>query len=706
MMKILSLLYNGCKKAILVVLMASFFAGSMFPLLSIGATAENTVKYGFHVEDDGTVTLNGKEFWGYGENYFQAFKGYHGGSTDAFLTSFSLLKDYNIPFVRLPLSGYGAEYYEQFEKDPEKAFLYMDRVLAKAAENRIGVIVDIMWTQVCDYVGEKRSEMGNIDSKTLEYAKKYTAAIVQRYVDHPAVWGWEIGNEYNLPADLCDPSFQQFVGTTEWETDGFDYYTSEELQLYYTEIAKEIRKYDDYRLITTGNGEMRSNAYGLYTGSQNMDPDTHLWALDWSVDSYDEFDFMNNYYTPDPLDCMCFHLQHGNENGYLLYDLGYFQNSDTDLADYFKAYADVAKKAGKAIFFGEFGDFSNMESDPDCVSNFRLVCQWIKEAGIQIGCAWHFGEPTTEGNHGEKLKILSEMNLGFRAEGKQDTDTYWDLVEDQIPEVEFDAPSIPENGIQLIRINMGGDLWAPQANKWGGPEKEGTAIDENGERVFLHHVLNDEGELEIVSTAVAGTHYFGNFFGTDDVLKPNTHYRVTAEIRFYGGDVAEVDNVLYMFSTAEAKKKPSLVINESENYVTYTYEFLTGDEIQDSCLVIGPSSRFGKEIIGHVNAGIQLYIRSCILEEYVPDETTVTDSSTSTTLPDTEQTAPKDETTTGSDTNKSSSPSSSQQNKDSESTEAPIVSAGGILGIVAVASATAIVITVVIVKKKKKSQRE
>ena len=55
----------------------------------------------------------------------------------------------------------------------------------------------------------------------------------------PGIWGWEIGNEYNLGADLCDRSFKNYLWPGAVNTNGFDYYTSAELQVFYREISEE-----------------------------------------------------------------------------------------------------------------------------------------------------------------------------------------------------------------------------------------------------------------------------------------------------------------------------------------------------------------------------------------------------------------------------------------------------------------------------------
>ena len=196
----------------------------------------------------------------------------------------------------MPLCGFYPTYYDLYDSDPELVFTYMDKVINEAEKNGIGIIASLMWWDpaIAAHVGEKRAYMGIEGSKTLEYAKNYTAAIVQRYADHPAIWGWEIGNEYNLNADLCDKNLKDFLwyqnapGMTYDNIDGYDYYTSAELNCFYTEIAKVIRRYDDYRMISTGNSEMRPFARALWEGSQKINS-KHLWNLKWDTDTYEEF---------------------------------------------------------------------------------------------------------------------------------------------------------------------------------------------------------------------------------------------------------------------------------------------------------------------------------------------------------------------------------------------------------------------------------
>ncbi|MBO4422282.1 MAG: cellulase family glycosylhydrolase [Clostridia bacterium] len=433
----------------------------LLPLTAAKGNDMEETRYGFHVEEDGTVTLAGEPFYGFGVNYFGAFARYvesESQSTKEYEAGLAGLASYNIPFIRIPLCAYYPSYYELFDSDPDRVFAYLDKVLDECVKKRIGVIGSLMWWDavIPAHVGEKRSDIGVTGSKTLEYAKNYTKAIVERYKDHPAIWGWEIGNEYNLDADLCDKEFKIWLwpegisGMPLENINGYDYFTSEELRTFYTEIAKVIREYDDYRMITTGNGEMRPFAYAVYKSSQKKSAD-HTWEMKWNGNTRKQFDQMNAYFTPDPIDTLCFHLQSGSSDGSRTYvtDLNMFGKTISS-EEYFRAYYETAKSLGKACYFGEFGDMLEMETAPDVIDKFREVTDAISASGIQIASLWQFQDYTDEGVAGEKLAVLSELNLKLKADGKQKTGVAWG---EKAEETETETETVKETVTETAEQN-------------------------------------------------------------------------------------------------------------------------------------------------------------------------------------------------------------------------------------------------------------
>lgn len=436
------------------------------------ATEMNAAHYGLHVESDGTITLEGQPFYGYGLNLFGAFAHYYGvaaNGTDALEATFAGVSEHHIPFVRLPLSGFYPDYYDLYDDDTEYVLSLMKDVLDMAQKYQVGVVVSLMWWDpaVAGHIeGGKRSDMGNPESELTAYSKSYVETIVRTFADHPAVWGWEIGNEYNLNADLCDPSCvnylwgQSLPGFRNKSVNCFDYYTSDELAVYYTEIASVIRQYDGYRMITTGNGEMRSSSWALHSASKRPTK-KHSWSMRWDDNTFAQFEESNRLYTPDPIDTVCFHLQHGSGDGSHQYELKFSRFGEyISSLDYFKAYVDVAKSMNKALFFGEFGDFRDMEQDEDMLTHFHDVCSWIGEAGIQICALWQFQDYSDTGVAAEKLDILSEFNLKQVESGLQNTGAAWE---------QHEVPTSPEQPTQTDPADDGESQTADAAS---GPVSE------------------------------------------------------------------------------------------------------------------------------------------------------------------------------------------------------------------------------------------
>lgn len=225
----------------------------------------DTETLGLTVDENGTILLAGKPYYAFGVNSFTLVTRYlEGAGETMYRDQFALLKKYNIPFVRVNFGGYWPAYYEQFDKDPEAVLRLMQDVVKCAEEYNIGLICSLLWydSSISAHVGEHRSDMGDLNSKTVKYATEYVSRIVAEFKGSPAIWAWEIGNEYNLDADLCDPEYRSRLPVgpcTPQFPSGFDFYTSEELVAFYTAIGNAIRAQDPTRMISTGNGDLRTH---------------------------------------------------------------------------------------------------------------------------------------------------------------------------------------------------------------------------------------------------------------------------------------------------------------------------------------------------------------------------------------------------------------------------------------------------------------
>lgn len=468
-------------KHILAILLAmSLLLAGALPIAATGGSEEekgetdmNIHQYGFHVED-GVIMLEGKPFYGFGVNYFGAFSHYEDGylpDPQIFKDGFAGMAEHNIPFVRIAL-GYYSSFYDRYDADPQGTLAKIREVLDAAEAQHVGVILSLFWHDAAlpEHVGEKRADMGEAESRTLAYAVEFTTTIVKEFADHRALWGWEVGNEYNLDADLCDRNLQMFLpaGFTYDNPTGRDYFTSDEAAFFFETVASTIRKYDGYRLITNGCSEMRTCAWSMHKATMRL-KDDHLWDINWSQDTRKAFEKAIDLYTPDSVDTVSFHFQSGSSGAETpSYTLSYpvFAGEEAlTVPGFLDAYVQAAKAAGKALYLGEFGDFRDMESAADCPEMFRTLCGWISDSGIQIASLWQFQDYHDSGVGGQKLDILSELNAELKASGKLYTDVAWGLAED----LEEETTAEPETSASA-------DTLAPEASEPSvtAPATDGT----------------------------------------------------------------------------------------------------------------------------------------------------------------------------------------------------------------------------------------
>ena len=92
-------------------------------------------------------------------------------------------------------------------------------------------------------VGEAPNQLGDPRSKAIAFIKQYTAEMVGRYKDSPAIWGWEFGNEANLGVDL--PRSEPGGGRSLFSGgQGGVRLTTDQLGVAYTSFARVVRSID------------------------------------------------------------------------------------------------------------------------------------------------------------------------------------------------------------------------------------------------------------------------------------------------------------------------------------------------------------------------------------------------------------------------------------------------------------------------------
>jgi hypothetical protein len=318
---------------------------------------------GLSVRGDGTLLKEGIPYRGIGVNYFNAFartlKDHNDTSYEA---GFRTLADSGVPFVRFMCTGFWPADMTLYLENRTKYFELLDGVIRSAEKHGIGLIPSLFWHMptVPDLVHEPCDQWGNPNSATHKFMRTYTREIVTRYLDSPAVWGWEFGNEYNLAADLPNakehlPGIVPQLGTPPSRSNR-DILTHEMVRTARREFAKEVRRYDRTRIIATGNSIPRPSAWHqMHEGT-------------WAKDSAEQFAQMLSEDNPDPVDTISVHV---------------YETAADGLARSLRA----AQKRGKPLFVGEFGAPGE---GPEAMKQFESLLRPIEEMKVPLAALWVF----------------------------------------------------------------------------------------------------------------------------------------------------------------------------------------------------------------------------------------------------------------------------------------------------------------------------
>ena len=333
----------------------------------------------------GGVLRAGKPYRAIGINYFSAFSRTLENPNDtSYREGFDVIVQHKIPFIRFMACPFYPKDWDLYKKDKEAYFARLDGVIKAAEERNLGLIPSLFWWSQCvpDLVGEPGNQWGNPESKTIAFMRQYIKDVVGRYAKSPAIWGWELGNEYSLSADLNDPQNRPPVvvafGTPEKRTDADDL-SHDQIATAAREFAKAVRTVDPDHLITTGHSLPRQSAEHL-RNAHTWEHDTHDDLVKNLIDS-----------TPDPNNLISVHV-------YPFDIKDRFPEKTTTYNEILSLCMKAAAQSGKALFVGEFGSpDTEKEGGPEearkqCLAQIAA----IEAANVPLSAIWVFDLPQQE----------------------------------------------------------------------------------------------------------------------------------------------------------------------------------------------------------------------------------------------------------------------------------------------------------------------
>lgn len=340
-------------------------------LISLSVVFGQAESPGLRAGPDATVLKDGKPFRARGVNYFSCFlRTLSDGSNTSYDEGFRVLAENHIPFARFCATGFWPKDMELYQTDREEYFRRFDGVVQSAEKWGIGLVPSLFWHVSCvpDLVGEPLDQWANPESKTIAWMREYVGDVVTRYRNSPAIWAWEMGNEFSLKASLPNakehrPPVYPKLGTAESRSERDDM-TFEMMRTAFVEFAREVRKNDANRLILTGDALLRPGAWHQEHEGK------------WTHDTKEQFEEMLAKVNPDPVDGISVHA----------YD---------DCAQLLAWSVEAAKKMNKPLFVGEFGVSG---TGPESEAKFRELLKMVDLPSIPLAALWVYDFPSQDKN--------------------------------------------------------------------------------------------------------------------------------------------------------------------------------------------------------------------------------------------------------------------------------------------------------------------
>ena len=215
---------------------------------------------------------------------------------------------------------------------------------------------------------------------------EYTEQFVNRYMESPAIWGYEFGNEMNLACDL--PNAAEHRGGTNTALgqpptrDANDELTTDIIAPALVQFATIVKANDKYgRIITSGCGDPRPSQY-----NQRIN---HSWTKDTEA----QMRTAMGWFHPSPMNCVSVHV----------YDLeSRFPGSET-YSGLISAYKNAATAAGQTLFIGEF--------EGENAAKRTQIMDVIVAQKIPLSAVWTMTEHSLTTNTAWQKEALTQIKL-------------------------------------------------------------------------------------------------------------------------------------------------------------------------------------------------------------------------------------------------------------------------------------------------------
>ncbi|MCX7817856.1 MAG: DUF4038 domain-containing protein [Kiritimatiellae bacterium] len=340
---------------------------------------------------------------------------------DAGLTnSFSALDDAatsGVAFVRFWASGFWPRDMRAYFERPTAYWAAMDAVVERA--ERLGVRLlpslfwmSFLWPDLCD---EPRGAIAVAGSKTRVAMERYVRELVGRYRGRPVILMWEIGNEYNLEADLDFTSRPRAMGAgaphlgTRPVRGPQDNLTTAMLSVFLAEMAALVRELDPGRPVTSGHSHPRAQSRALRESYPRPN---------WTADTLGEHLASFALQHPAPLDVWSVHF-YGALAPPARPAEPRIEGRHPQSIDMLAEYARAARRAGRPLLVGELGLATEAGGAEDRRRFVLAAVDALEREGADLIAlwVWHFPQQAhynlTGRDDPELLATVREFNRRY-----------------------------------------------------------------------------------------------------------------------------------------------------------------------------------------------------------------------------------------------------------------------------------------------------
>lgn len=364
-------------------------------------SAEIASPSGLYVRD-GILMFGGAPYRGMGINYYTCFNTLLAHPENrGFVEGFGILrKQYRIPFIRFAACPYGAQEWKLYSENPEEYFRRMDLIVREAEKQQLGLIPSLFWRigSIGDWCNEPLGALGSPNSKTRAFYRKYAMDVVKRYKNSPSIWGWEIGNEYMLGADLPKLNYlpKPKTGSLEPRSAADKIFRTMVLDVY-KDIYNTIRSIDPNRILITGDTLTRESAWNNH------------YKDEWGLDTRRQWLEMFAADTPECFEMVSFHL-------YPEHDKRFLAGEKLPIEDLVSVAVQNARERNKPVWCGEFGGAACGDGEREMVQRMFGV---IRDNKIELSALWNFvpngefqrnADVTPSNDRAWMLSMIDEFN--------------------------------------------------------------------------------------------------------------------------------------------------------------------------------------------------------------------------------------------------------------------------------------------------------